>query len=179
MPRLSARVPQHWKAHRTALLWTVPIAGTLLVLAYPPAFAAFIFSGGVRVLAYNTALALLVPTLLLAWLALGSLLRATLRSPHAEAEALLLSTIAGSALMSVAGTGLGLLSLLRAPIAAALILAACYGLLLCRWGHLAAAWSRLGRWLAADDLAEETPRQPACNRSYACCVRSPSSSSQH
>ena len=160
LPRLTDRMPRHWKAHRSALLWTLPIAGALLVLAYPPEFAAFIFRGGARVLAYNAALALLVPTLLLAWLALGSLwcslMRAALRSQRAAADTLLLGVIAGSALMSIAGTVLGVLSLLWAPIAAAIILAACYGLLLYGGGHLAAAWSRFGRWFAADDLATET-----------------------
>ena len=160
LPRLTDRMPQRWKAHRSALLWTLPVAGVLLVLAYPPEFAAFIFRGGARVLAYNAALALLVPTLLLAWLALGSLwcslMRATLGSRHAAADTLLLAAIAGSALMSIAGTVLGVLSLLWAPIAAALVLAACYGLLLCGGGRLAAAWSLFAGWLAAEALATET-----------------------
>ncbi|HUI17741.1 MAG TPA: hypothetical protein VL244_08765 [Alphaproteobacteria bacterium] len=167
-------MPQHWKAHRSALLWTLPIAGALLVLAYPPEFAAFIFRGGARVLAYNAALALLVPTLLLAWLALGSLwyslMRAALRSQRAAADTLLLAVIAGSALTSIVGTILGVLSLLWAPIAAALILAACYGLLLCGDGHLAPAWRLFRHWLTAEDLATE-PSEAAGLQSLARALR--------
>ena len=100
MPQPIDRMPGRWNDHRRAFLSALALAGLLFVLARPPEFAAFIFKGGTRVLAYNAALALLVPALLLAFLELGRLWHRITRSPPeaalSGADELLLSAIAGS-----------------------------------------------------------------------------------
>ena len=161
MPQPIDRMPVRWKDHRRAFLSALALAGLLFVLARPPEFAAFIFEGGARVLAYNAALALLVPALLLAFLALGSLWHRITRSSAepalSGAEELVLSAIAGSALMSLAGFALGALSLLWPALVAVLFIAACYWLLLRDRTSLATACSSLRSWLSAAELAAEAP----------------------
>ena len=153
MPPLADRLPQRARDHGAALIATSAIAASFLVLGFPPEFAAFVFRGGARVLAYNAALALLVPTLLLAWLALGSLCCRLARARLPESAELLHAALAGSAVMSLAGFALGTAGLLRPPLVVALLLASCYLSLLYGRARLAAAWRRLCRWLAAEELA--------------------------
>ncbi|HYB58106.1 MAG TPA: hypothetical protein VEK12_18255 [Alphaproteobacteria bacterium] len=159
MPQPIDHMRGRWKDHRRALLSALLLAGLFFVLARPPEFAAFIFKGGARVLAYNAALALLVPAFLLAFLALGRLWHRMTRSPPepalSGAEELLLTAIAGSALMSLAGFALGAASLLRPALVAALFIAACYWLLLRGGSALATACSSFSRWLSAAELKAE------------------------